>query len=133
MLVLDSYRKIAIPAEKHRFDVKIQSGHNVVVINRGFRKALDSIGEKVEYCYGSISGIVEDINIPQGNRRFWLYPIIGASRLMATFRARDKDRFAQAVGKYVTLHGRLSYKSWDKYPDSIFVDGLAINDQDLYS
>jgi hypothetical protein len=129
MPVLDSYRRMAVPAEKHRVDVKIGSGNNVVVINRAFREALDRIVGEDEYSYGSISGVIEGINIHERNRRFWLYPIVGATRIMGTFRARDKQKFSQAVGKYVTVHGRLSYKSWDDFPYSVLADSLAIHDE----
>lgn len=129
MPVLDSYRKMATPAEKHRVDVKIQSGNNVVVINRKFREALDSIVGEDEYSYGSISGTIEGINIHERNRRFWLYPIIGASKIMGTFRGRDRAKFAQAVDKYVTVNGRLSYKSWDNYPYAVLADDVVIHDR----
>lgn len=129
MPVLDSYRKIAVPAEKYGVDVKIQSGPNVVVINRKFREALENIVGDDEYSHGSISGMIEGINIHDRNRRFWLYPLAGATRVMGTFRARDRDKFAQAVGKYVLVYGRLSYKSWDKFPYAVLADSIEVYDQ----
>jgi hypothetical protein len=128
MPVLDSYRKMAAPAEKYRVDVKIQSGSHSVVINRQFREALDSIVGENQYSRGSVSGMIEGINIHEKSRRFWLYPVVGATRIMGTFRAKDRRVFAQAVDKYVTVYGRLSYKSWDQHPYAVLADEITIHE-----
>jgi hypothetical protein len=128
MPVLDAYRKMATPAEKYRVDVKIQSGPHSVVINRQFREALDSVVGENQYSHGTVSGMIEGINIHERSRRFWLYPIVGAVRIMGTFRAKDRKLFAQAVDKYVTVYGRLSYKSWDQHPYAVLADEITIHD-----
>lgn len=126
--VLESYRKMAAPAEKYDVDVKIQSGSHSVLIDRKFREIVDSIVGEDEYSYGSVSGMIEGINIHERSRRFWLYPTVGASRVIGTFRTRDRGKFAQTVDKYVTVYGRLSYKSWDKFPYAIHADDVIIHD-----
>jgi hypothetical protein len=130
--VLESYRKMTVPAEKYRVDVKITTGDHSVTIDRKFREILDSIVGDDEHSYGSISGTIEGINIHGDNRRFWLYPVIGASRIIGTFRARDRKKFAATVDKYVTVYGRLTYKSWDKFAYAILADDVTIHEAQEY-
>jgi hypothetical protein len=128
MPVLESYRKITTAAEKYRVDVKIHSGNHSVTLNRRFREILDSIVGEDEHSYGSISGMIEGINIHERNRRFWLYPVVGTSKVMGTFRSMDRGKFAGAVDRYVTVYGKLSYKSWDKFPYAIFAEDVEVHE-----
>jgi len=78
--------------------------------------------------YGSISGTIEAINLHDRNRRFWIYPTIGPSRVIGKFRSRDRKLFASAIDKYVTVYGRLRYKTWDMHPYAIFADEIHVHD-----
>jgi hypothetical protein len=125
--VLETYRELVAPSEKRQIDVQIQVGNHSVLINRKFRDILDeAIGED-EFSYGSLSGTIEAINL-HDKRRFWLYPTVGPARVIGKFRNKDRKRFAAAVDKYVTVFGRLRYKTWDMYPYAIFADDIQIHD-----
>jgi hypothetical protein len=127
---LDSYRDLAAPSEKRHLEVQLQCGDHTVTVGRQFREILDSIVGEDEFSYGSVSGKIEAINLHDRNRRVLIFPIIGASRVVGTFRNRDRKLFAGAVDKYVTVHGRLRYKTWDKHPYEINADGLTVHDME---
>jgi hypothetical protein len=126
---LESYRELAIPVEKHQLEVQIKVGRNTVVINQKFREMLESVIGTDEHSYGSVSGTIEAINLHTKNQ-FWLYPIVGASRIVGKFRSRDRKKFTAALDKYVSVYGRLRYKTWDKFPYSIFADDIQVHDVD---
>lgn len=125
---LESYRELAAPAEKHHIEVQITAGKNSVTVSREFREILESLVGQDEYSYGSISGRIEAINLHDRNRRFLIFPVVGASKVVGTFRNKDRKSFAGAVDKYVTVYGRLRYKTWDKYPYEIIGDSITIHD-----
>jgi hypothetical protein len=127
---LESYREIAIPAEKRRIKVKIEAAGHAVSVGRGFREILESLVGEDERSYGSVSGRIEAINLHDKNRRFLLFPIIGPSKIVGTFRSKDRKAFAAAVDKYVTVCGKLRYKTWDKHPYNILADTITVHDSD---
>lgn len=125
---LDAYRDIAAPAEKHHIEVQIQAGGHAVAVGRRFREILDSLIGEDEYSYGSVSGKIEAVNLHEDNKRFQLFPIVGASRIFGTFLKKDRKVFAGALDKYVTVYGRLRYKTWDKHACEIKADRITIHD-----
>jgi hypothetical protein len=126
---LEAYRALAEPAEKRLLEVKIQVGNNSVLIGKRFREILDSIMGDDEFSCGSVSGRLEAINLHDKNRRFQLFPTIGPDRIVGTFRNKDRKRFASAVDRYVTIYGRLRYKTWgSSHPYAINADDITIHD-----
>ena len=116
------------PSEKRQLEVTIRTGNHSVLINRKFRETLEAIVGEDEYSYGSVSGKIEAINLHDKNRRFQIFPTIGPSRVVGTFRNKDRKNFADAVDKYVTVYGRLRYKTWDKYPYAINADDISVHE-----
>jgi hypothetical protein len=129
--VLVAYRDLTTPIEKRAIEVEIQSANHSVRIDRRFRDILDQIIGADEISYGSLSGTIEAINLHDQKKRFWLYPTVGPTRVFGRFRNKDRRRFAAAVDKYVTVYGRLRYKTWDKYPYAIFADDVTVHDTDV--
>jgi hypothetical protein len=129
MPALESYRELTTPTEKHQMEVQIKTGNHSVLINRHFKTVLESVIGKDEISYGSFSGRIEAINLHRTNR-FWLYPIVGPSRIIGRFSTKDRKRFTAAVDKYVTVYGRLRYKTWDKHPYAIWANEIEIHDSD---
>lgn len=127
-LALESYRVLTATAEKHRLNVRISAGNNSVLINSKLRETIDRIAGKDEYSVGSVSGKIEAINLHNRTRKFYIFPIIGPSRVLGTFKSRDRAKFASAVDKYVTVFGILRYKQWDRFPYAIKAELIEIHD-----
>jgi hypothetical protein len=127
---LETYRDLTKPTARGRIDVTIQAGPNAVVINNQFKDVLDDMLGKDEMTIGSVSGRIEAIHL-HDKMRFWIWPVIGPVRVKGKFRKKDRKRFADAVDKYVTVYGRLRYKTWDKFPYEIYADGIEVHDEDI--
>jgi hypothetical protein len=125
---LESYRELTMPAEKRRLRVRIQAGKNSVLINSQLRQTIDRIAGEDEFSFGSVSGKIEAINVHDKNRKFQIFPTVGPSRIVGTFRTKDRKLFASAVDHYVTVYGKLRYKKWDKFPYAISAESVEVHD-----
>ena len=125
---LAAYRELTAPAEKRHLQVQIKTGNNIVLINSKFRETIDLIAGEDEFSFGSVSGKIEAINLHNTNRKFQIFPTVGASRIMGTFRTKDRKLFAGAVDQYVTVYGRLRYKKWDAFPYAIAAHSIDVHD-----
>lgn len=124
---MESYRELTIPAKTRHLNVIIQTGKGSVTLNAEFRRKIETMIGKDEVSLGSISGRIEKINLHDRAREFTLYPIVGASRVKGVFPSKDRALFVDAVDKYVTVHGRLSYKPWERFPHLITADAIEIH------
>jgi len=126
-LALASYRDLTVPAEKRHLNVRIQAGPNSVVVDQKFRETIDRIAGDDEFSIGSVSGKIEAINLHDRNRKFQIFPAIGPSRVLGTFKTKDRNVFANAVDKYVTVFGKLRYKKWDRFPYTINAESIEVH------
>jgi len=124
---LAAYREMTVPLKKHGLEVVVRSGPNSIKINQQFRKAVEAVMGKDEVSYGSISGRIEAM-ITHGRRRFRLYPVVGPFRVLGTFRRKERAKFTAGMDKYVTVWGRVSYKTWDPFPYAIAGEHIEVHD-----
>lgn len=124
---LSAYREIATPLEKHGLQVVVKSGPNSVKIDHAFRKAVESVLGEDETSYGSITGRIEAMNT-HGRHRFRLYPSIGPFRVSGSFTRKRSALFTAAMDKYVTVWGKIKYKTWDKFPYAVAAEELEIHE-----
>jgi hypothetical protein len=125
--VLESYREMTQPLQKHVTEVIIRAGKHSVVINESFKRTIESVLGPEETAYGSISGTIEAINIHCTNK-FHLYPTIGPARISGRFRPRLRSKFTSALDKYVTIYGLLRYKTWDKFPFAVVAEDIEVHE-----
>jgi hypothetical protein len=124
---LESYRELAVPLAKHHLEVRIVAGNHSVDLTPRFREVLEGVIGRDEFSYGSVSGALEEINL-HGENRFRLYPTVGPSRVIGYFKTKDRKKFTAGVDKYVTVYGRLRYKTWEQYPHEINADDIIVHD-----
>jgi hypothetical protein len=65
---------------------------------------------------GSVTGMLERLNIHSGQNTFTVYPTSNRPQLRCLFGKELRTQVVMAVGKYVSVYGRLKYKSRDAYP-----------------
>src|SRR5262249_3794293 len=90
-----------------------------------FRSNVEKILGPDEPIGGSISGMVEAVNFHNTNR-FTLYPVIGPKRVSGMFPQQLRPRIKEAIGTFVTVSGRLYYKTWAVFPHSVFAESVDI-------
>jgi hypothetical protein len=127
---VEAYRELAIPLEKHRLQIQIRAGNHTADLNPSFRQILEQAIGRDEFSYGSISGTLEEINL-HGENRFRLYPTVGPTRIIGYFRSKDRKKFTAALDKYVTVYGRLRYKTWEDFPHQVNADDVQIHDIEI--
>jgi hypothetical protein len=92
----------------------------VVAIDGSFSERVEqAIGPDV-FAPGSVSGRLERINLHNTNT-FDIYPPVGPVRVHCEFRNEDRELVRQALDRFITVKGRLRYKTWDKHPYAISV------------
>jgi hypothetical protein len=124
--VLETYREMTAPLQKHITEVVIRSGEHSVVINNKFRDAIEHVLGPEESSYGSISGRLEALNL-HNTFKFSLYPTVGPSKVTGKFKRKLRTKFTNAIDKYVTVYGLLRYKTWDKFPYAVIAEDIVVH------
>lgn len=75
---------------------------------------------------GSVTGMLQQLNVHGKNRRFTIYPTFGEPELSCKFGRELRDTVVQAVDRYVEVSGTLRYKAGSWYPHAI--DATAIRE-----
>ncbi|MDO8421871.1 MAG: hypothetical protein Q7S99_06890 [Parvibaculum sp.] len=75
-------------------------------------------------CYGSIEGMLEQINIHRGANTFHVYPDVGPRKISCHFPHRLFDDAVFAVGRRVEVFGILKYRRGAAFPYQIDVSDI---------
>lgn len=128
--MLEAYRDLSRPLEKHIHHVEIVEARNrVIPIDQAFTRNVDEVIGPDSFSFGSIAGRLERINLHNAHR-FEIYPTVGPKRVKCEFRSDLKQQVKKALDSYVTVSGRLRYKKWDKYPHAIDARAIDIHEDE---
>jgi hypothetical protein len=70
-----------------------------------------------------VSGFLEAINIHNTNR-LTIYPTLGPRKVAGKFRSDLREKVKRAIGDFVTVEGKLAYKSWAPFPHAVEVEDI---------
>lgn len=130
LAMLEAYRDLAGPLEKHIQHVEIVEAKNKVIpIDQAFTDNVNEVIGPDSFSFGSISGHLERVNL-HNVRRFEIYPTVGPKRVKCDFRPDLKLKVKKALDSYVTVSGRLRYKQWDKYPHAVDARDIDIHEDE---
>lgn len=121
---LQAYQDIGTTKTSQIAAVQISVGKTSVVLDEAFHGRLDKILGPDEYMEGSISGFLEAVNFHNTNR-FTLYPNLGPKKVMGKFPAPLRGVVKAAIGSFVTVEGRLAYKSWAPFAHAIVASEIT--------
>lgn len=82
------------------------------------KKVEDALGPD-QYELGSVTGMLQQLNVHGKNRRFTIYPTFGDPELSCKFGKELRDQIVQAVDRYVEVYGTLRYKTGSWYPHAV--------------
>ncbi len=82
------------------------------------------------FAEGSITGMLEQINVHGGKNEFRIYPIAGPPFVKCKFSDDIKGEVKRAIEKNITIHGRLGYKPRASFPYYAEVRSLDIHPPD---
>jgi hypothetical protein len=103
----------------------IRNAGKEVQIDETFRKKIDKITPPDEHALGTMTGMLEAVNLHNAST-FNLYPIIGPTRVTCTFKASMRHQVIAALDHHVTVQGQLNYKFKDRFPYSIDVQSIEV-------
>jgi len=122
---LEAYRELGIPSRSNLSSVFIENGDSKFPIDHEFdTKIIAAIGPD-ETVEGSISGMLEKVNL-HNTSRFEIFPTIGPRRLICDFSPELRAQVKDGLDQYVRVSGRLRYKHWDKFPYAITTEKMEV-------
>jgi len=123
---LEAYRDLGTMLDKHVAGITIAASRNrKVEINKKFENKVSEIIGPDEIVEGSISGMLEWLNL-HNTSIFHIYPIIGPKKVVCTFPKRLKEKVKSAIDSHVEVYGELKYKRWGNFPYAMAVSDLDI-------
>lgn len=122
---LQSYQNLTSMLRQHIGKVEIRNGDKPVVIDNKFAKRIAKIIGPDEIAEGSVSGMLEWLNLHNANR-FHIYPTVGPHKVDCDFPAHLRPQVIAAVDKYVQVIGQLRYKHLEKFPYAINVNQIDV-------
>lgn len=124
--LLEVYRRIAHGIKENVSAISISSNGLEIDVTTKIETEISNILEKDEFVHGTVSGILEAINIHAGTNKFNIYPIAGAEKVECAFPETLKHGAVAGVGRRVLVHGELKYRAREDFPSYIRVDGLEV-------
>jgi len=128
--LLRDIRDMAAPVTKTLAAVTILFDDTTMKIDQGLRKTIDQIIAPEEVFNGTMTGMLEAINVHADANRFWIYPGVGPTKVKCKFPPELRKKAIEAVGHYVKVQGAIKYKTTAPYPHEISVSDLVDLPQD---
>lgn len=124
---LSAYQDIGAQPNSNITKVRIGSARTLVTIDDRFQRNLNEIVGPDEFAAGSISGMLEAINLHNTNK-FTIYPTIGPRKLSGTFDPNLRNKIKEGIGAYVTVRGTLRYKAWSPFPHGVRAEDIDVHE-----
>lgn len=124
--ILEDLRDIASSVGKGVSATYIETSEECFGFSSVFAKRIEAAMAEVEYCYGSIEGKLEQINIHAGINLFTIYPEFGANSIACHFDKDLTDEAIAALNMRVCVYGNMKYRKNDPYPHHIDVQHIDI-------
>jgi hypothetical protein len=123
---LEAYRDLGTMLDKHVTGITLAAGaKRKVAINKQFENKVSEIIGPDEIVEGSISGMLEWLNL-HNTSIFHVYPVIGPKKVICNFPKRLKEKVKSAIDSHVEVYGELRYKKWGNFPYAMNVSELEI-------
>jgi hypothetical protein len=81
---------------------------------------------RVETRVGTVTGMLDAINIHGAARLFRIYPVVGAQKISCSFPESLKATAIAGIGRYVRVRGMLSYRPLARHAHSLEVQGIEV-------
>jgi len=117
---LRAFRNLAMPLGKNVTSITVMNGAEQVEITEALKENIDEL--TADECEnGSMSGVLEEINIHNRVNKFEIYPPVGPSKITCHFPDVLLEEARGALKHYVTVHGTVKTRRREEYPHEIDV------------
>ena len=122
--LLEAFRNLSTGLRKNIREVVISSGDLSVEIDRLLEAKISKILETEEIAEGSISGVLETINVHNKANKFVIYPSIGPKKIICHFSENLIGQAVAAITKYIRVTGRFYYLKGEAFPHAVEVSEI---------
>ncbi len=123
---LQSYKEMTDLIGNGLTDFTVRQNGTAVSVSSAFGKNIDIILGPDRYEMGSVTGLLQQINLHSRRNAFIIYPTIGQSRLRCIFPQSLRTQAVGAVDRYIKVFGQVKYKTHDKYPYEMLVRSIEL-------
>ncbi len=123
---LEAFGEIGNTLKKNMSKINLRGNGFQIELKKDLSESIEKILGKDEIIQGSVSGILEALNIHGPNRRFTIYPIAGAKKIDCQFSNELLEKAISAVNKHIHLRGKVKYKKKATFPFGIIVEEIEI-------
>lgn len=120
--LIEAFGKIGKSVGDTTTEVQISGNGSDVLLQQDLTACVKNILGDDEIFYGSVSGILDALNIHSKDKKFYIYPVGGAPRVMCHFIEEDVALAIKSVDRYLNVTGRLKYHRKDHHPHAINVE-----------
>jgi hypothetical protein len=124
---LESYQALGSGLNKNVRHIKLTNDHASIEINEPFQEKVAEIIGPDEIIEGSLTGMLEWLNIHNNINVFHIYPITGPRKVSCHFTKEWRETVIRGIDKNVTVYGQLRYKMRDNFPYAINVSDIEIH------
>jgi hypothetical protein len=119
--LLEDFRNLAKPVGKNVKSVTLViNDYSFDLTDRTVTQVNEALAVEDE-CGGSLSGMLEQINLHGGANVFHIYPEVGPRRVTCHFPPKLLDDAVIAVGKRVEVFGTLKFRGGAPFPHQVSV------------
>lgn len=125
---LQALKKVGVPLGSRKLTgVTISSNGTSIPLSSTLVEKVETVLGPDEIEYGSVSGTLEKLNLHSRRKVFYIYPTIGKGVTRCHFPQKLRSQVLAAVGKYITVYGRLKSKQVDNIPYELRVEEIEIH------
>lgn len=122
--LLSAISKLSEPVGRRISSAKLTVGEETIELSQELRHRIEAILEAEESAWGSVDGRLEAINVHDGANVFYIYPVIGPTRVKCLFPSEVRETAVAAVDREARVSGTLKYKAYAQHPYEIEVEEL---------
>ncbi len=128
--LLEDFRDLAAGRGEAFTAAKISNHEAQVAIDETFEANVTRLLGEEYASYGSVEGKLEKLNIHGKARRVWLYPTVGADKILCDFPPGTRQQILAAADHYVRAQGYKYFRPQSLYPFRVKVLEFEVIESD---
>lgn len=124
--VLEAFRDIAQGLGRRIREIAFEGKGKVVVVGQRVVETVEAVLAVDEEEQGSMTGMLELLNVHEDANTFRIYPTIGPSYVTCTFKNELRETVLGAAGRYIRVSGTLKHHAREEYPYEIAVAAIEV-------
>jgi hypothetical protein len=124
--LLENLSHLVAPVGKSVASLKVAAQGRVVDLSSDFQQKVGRLMAAEETFPGSVTGMLEYINVHGSTRSFRIYPDIGPSHVTCDFPKDMTDLAIGSILRYVEVSGNLRQRKAARYPYAIEVEDIEV-------